>query len=881
MGKDTRVLSLDERELKQIAHRFEQKRKLGQGRDNELFGVFEEEALTEEEGWALKFLYAYMPACDMAEYDGALFLSHVRQALTVRKQVPWGERVPDSLFLHFVLPYRVNTENIEDFRQTMYRELAPRMAGLSMEEAILEVNYWCHEQATYIGSDLRTLSPLSMIRSARGRCGEESTLAVAALRSIGIPARQCYTPRWAHCDDNHAWVEAWADGHWHYIGACEPEARLDQGWFTGPARRAMLVHSRVASTYPGPEEVTVQGESHAELNLMGNYAPTRTVKVQVVDLAGAPAPDIPVMFQLYNYAELSTIASIDTNSQGEVRFTTGYGDLWIRAVGSEGFGQIQAKVSEGDYFQVVLNQGHICQPDGTEDFEMVPPPETEPSVGEVAPQVIRQHEERVAAGAAQRLAYEGTFPDERAAGQLAAELGLDSSRVWRLLQAARGNHQEITAFLKDRVPQHGEWPLLLLESLRDKDMIDTRCETLEDHLQASLLWSQVYEKSLFVTYILCPRVLFEMIGPYKEQFQSAFTAEEQDLYRADPAQLANLLSREWQILEELPHLRGKAGPLGIFKLRAGDRTSLEILFVALCRSLGIPARLHPSEQKPQYYTGEAWRTVRIGEAGGEEQASPIQSGKLWLHLEENEQSDELAAASYGENFTLARLEQGIYKTLLYPHGKQDVYDVPFELEPGAYRLTSGVRLKDGTVFGRWTYFQIITGAETNVTLTFPVPPQPIPMYGQADLASPLRLANGSPTTVEEMYSHKQALLIAWLEPDREPSRHLLRETFALTEQIIERGVPVVFAVAEAEEGTMGASPFQESDLPQGTTLVYDREQQTLSQLMTASGSSSPGKFPHVFVLDGAGQIRYRESGYKPGSGKEALQVLSKLEDQRE
>ena len=93
-----------------------------------------------------------MPVNDMADYDGELFLSHVRQALDIRKRVPWGERVPDHLFLHFVLPYRVNTENIEDFRGILYNELAERTAKLSMADAILETNYWCHEKATYIGA---------------------------------------------------------------------------------------------------------------------------------------------------------------------------------------------------------------------------------------------------------------------------------------------------------------------------------------------------------------------------------------------------------------------------------------------------------------------------------------------------------------------------------------------------------------------------------------------------------------------------------------------------------------------------------------------------------------------------------------------------------
>ncbi|WMT39461.1 hypothetical protein RE628_18785 [Paenibacillus sp. D2_2] len=39
---------------------------------------------------------------------------------------------------------------------------------------------------------------------------------------------------------------------------------------------------------------------------------------------------------------------------------------------------------------------------------------------------------------------------------------------------------------------------------------------------------------------------------------------------------------------------------------AGDPVSLDILFVAVCRSLGVPSRLHPSEQKPQYMADGVW-----------------------------------------------------------------------------------------------------------------------------------------------------------------------------------------------------------------------------------------------------------------------------------
>lgn len=107
----------------------------------------------------------------------------------------------------------MNNEDLDTCRAVFFRELSQRVKGMSMYDAALEVNHWCHEHVTYAPSDARTSSPLATIRTATGRCGEESTLTVAALRAVGIPARQVYTPRWAHTDDNHAWVEAWIDGN--------------------------------------------------------------------------------------------------------------------------------------------------------------------------------------------------------------------------------------------------------------------------------------------------------------------------------------------------------------------------------------------------------------------------------------------------------------------------------------------------------------------------------------------------------------------------------------------------------------------------------------------------------------------------------------------
>jgi transglutaminase-like putative cysteine protease len=199
-----------------VSKRFEKRKEFASNRFNELFSVFQENITTEEKE-ALQFLYAYMPLCDLADYNGDFFLKQVRSSFEARESFEWGMKVPDELFRHFVLPYRVNNENLDSARMVFLKELKPRLQGMSMKEAVLEVNHWCHEKVNYAPTDIRTSGPLSIVRTSWGRCGEESTFTVTALRSVGIPARQVYTPRWAHSDDNHAWVEVWTDGKWSYL----------------------------------------------------------------------------------------------------------------------------------------------------------------------------------------------------------------------------------------------------------------------------------------------------------------------------------------------------------------------------------------------------------------------------------------------------------------------------------------------------------------------------------------------------------------------------------------------------------------------------------------------------------------------------------------
>jgi hypothetical protein len=431
------------------------------------------------------YLYQFMPQPDKTDYSREFYQQNVALSLKARAEMPWGKTIPEREFRHFVVPVRVNNENLDNSREVFYKALKPRVEKLSMQEAILEVNHWCHEHVTYRPSDGRTSSPLATLRTAYGRCGEQSTFTVAALRAVGIPARQVYTPRWAHTDDNHAWVEAWADGKWYFLGACEPEPVLNLGWFNESASRGMLMHTKAFGNYDGPEEVMSQTPCYTEINVVDNYAPTAQVNVQVVNAKGKPVSGARVEFKLYNYAEFYTVANKTTDKLGHASLTAGKGDmlLWV----SKGGLVATRKVSFGKDKQVkiVLNSKEL--PDLV-DLDIVPPP-VSGQLPLVTAEQRAENNRRSAYEDSIRHAYEATMPVED----------------WR------GNHRTIQQFLNEA--PNKLMAEKLLGVLAKKDLRDIELAVLKDNQVAAVDTSDIYLK-----YVLCPRVELEWLTPYKAFF---------------------------------------------------------------------------------------------------------------------------------------------------------------------------------------------------------------------------------------------------------------------------------------------------------------------------------------------------------------------------
>jgi len=753
---------------RQVQADFEARRAIAVHREEALSGVMSQRDLTLKEREAMQFLFAYMPWGDLADYNGSFFLDNVRHSFMVASTSPWGRMIPEDIFRHYVLPVRVNNENLDSSRWVFYRELAPRVMHLSMEAAALEVNRWCHEKVTYKASDGRTSSPLSSVRTAHGRCGEQSVFTVAALRSVGIPARQVYVPRWAHSDDNHAWVEVWIEGEWYYMGACEPEPVLNRGWFTGPAKRTMLVHSRVFGNYKGSEEVVSREKEHAVINSTAIYAEVTRPVVTVVDEHGDPVNGATVEFGLYNYAQFFPIASLTTNEKGECSITIGKGDILLHA--TDGTRCTWQKHNLRTDTNITLVLGRCTIPAEPETWHFDVPDEVPAGVKELTEEVIAEHRRLLAREDSIRNAHTATFPTINDMEEFAEKIRAPADSVVKYLQISQGNYKAVMKFIG-----MNPYFYILLQHLSEKDIRDTDFERLYQlaaeskprlqpppandsetiHFFPTTPWFQRLDipdtdDAVYSRYVINPKIDLEWLQPYRKLMQEYFTP----LFGTGctPQQLFRWVSNSITVDTTPMYNRILTTPAGVHRLRVTDPYSRNIYFVAACRSMGIPARLDPTTRVPQVWVDNAWVDFNFENADLKQTAA---TGQLLIHPPDGD-----ADPTYYNRFTIARLENGRFTTLHYPWGQPlSALPSPIDLRPGSYALTSGLRTTNGDVDVVRKYFSITAGQTT--TIPFPVPTPETKVFGL--------------WPEENIIATSKGFIFLMLETTGEPSRHLLQE----------------------------------------------------------------------------------------------------------
>jgi len=624
---------------------------------------------------AMKFLYAYMPYSDLADYTPEYFLNEVDYAFKARREMSWGMKVPEEMFRHFVLVTRVNDESLDTARQYFYHQLKPVVSGMSMKEAVLEINHWCHERVDYRPSDIRTSSPLATLRTGLGRCGEESTFVVAALRSVGIPARQCYSPAWAHCDDRHAWVEAWIDGDWHYIAACEPEAELEMGGnVTIPASRAMLIHAKAFGRYEGNEEIVHSTPLYAELNVLDRYAKTRVVTAVALTPDGKPVEGVHMKFKIYNYASFFTLADVVTDKNGEASFHTGYGDLLAWATdGKNHYGYAKISARNNGKVEVFMNKS-------TEDSYMdqiilTPPAADSTRIINPSESARQENQARIDKENETRNAYRATFVTEANLDHwVMTNENLTRTQALELMTLAEGNYEEVSKFLNAHTTYcEGLFLYEYMKSYSDKDLRDVSAAMFEHHLT---LYDGSMPEDVYKKGIMPARISTEKITEWRDvgEFVEPAVDDTGNYYHCP------------------------ISPKGVERMKVADKQSRDIYYVATMRAHGTPAYLDPATEMIYIYVGEAWCCV-----GPRELAK-----KKRVVIDTHEKK-------YFYDYALQKIVDGDFVVMDYENDeKMNAKTAVAQLPKGTYCLMSGQRDAFGTVIVNLETFKVENGVSLDL-----------------------------------------------------------------------------------------------------------------------------------------------------------------------
>ena len=197
------------------------------------------------------------------------------------------------------------------------------------------------------------------------------------------------------------------------------------------------------------------------------------------------------------------------------------------------------------------------------------------------------------------------------------------------------------------------------------------------------------------------------------------------------------------------------------KVGYGSYLSKKVLFVAVCRTLGVPARLNPETKAIQFYRDGVFHNV---EKANKAKTLPftVVSGDdtKWV---------------YFQNWSLGILHDGIYNTLDLSEREWADGKVLLDLAPGAYRLITAKRMPNGSLFTtNESVFTVGEGHADNLTIRLRDTKISDMLENMDILPFSLKDKDGGKIEAEKLTAGKANILF-WLEEGKEPTEHILNE----------------------------------------------------------------------------------------------------------
>jgi len=277
--------------------------------------------------------------------------------------------------------------------------------------------------------------------------------------------------------------------------------------------------------------------------------------------------------------------------------------------------------------------------------------------------------------------------------------------------------------------------------------------------------------------------------------------------------------------------------------------------------LGIPSRLEPGRNVPQYYLGNTWNDVFFND-----QKKPGRE-KGFIKLSSTETKP---VPEYYIHFTLARFENGRYNTLEYDYNKK-ISDFTDELAlpPGSYMLVTGNRLNDSKILSKLTFFELSENEHKTIDVSLRRDIQENKILGKINLKNVINLLDASKVSTQDF--ENKGLVIIWIEPDKEPTKHIFNDLPLLKQELDAWGGSFLFLTVSIRD-MKSFDPGIIKGLPDKTLFGTDDQMAVLKNSLYIDPLPDT-RLPFVVLSDNEGNILFVSSGYRIGIGEQILKHI--------
>jgi len=654
---------------------------------------------------------------------------------------------------------------------------------------------------------------------------------------------------------------------------------LNKGWFTNASSRAMMVHSRLFDLFPAEGEDVIGKEGAAVmLNQTARYAKVKTVSVKVTDKEGAAVKGAQVQFLVLNMGEYFPIAKAETDEDGTVSLVTGLGSVRVLAFlpGMEGFAQADLDTRAQDEISLILT-GETVEAEDWRTVDVIAPVDTP-----VNPDM--------------------PTPEQKAEGTRR----LNEANKIRKEKKENWVNPELTAFLAGE--DEKELRQAMVDVLSEKDHTDCVCNVLEEHLEYGKQCAKEFktksgtgkcgekemngadrftqgaesanaecsnykaEKSaaytratgaesgynFYINYVLNPRVEDELLRPYRKGILSFFTEEQKADFRTNPAEIWNYIQAHITAYPDNERETVMETPYECLVSGIGTQRSQKVLFVAIARTLGIPARLNPDNKVMEYWENNQFVPVLKQQEGGAVLTLRKEADAVW---------------NYYQNWTMGRLVGNEYVSLNLTGRSWEENTLELALIPGTYRIITTNRLPNGNQFAWEKTFTIKEGGQREETLRLREA-QLGDMLERISLPEfEVKDSAGNTVTCAELTKGGKKILM-WLEESREPTEHILNEMLEHAEKFheFENSISFMIRTPEAKQDPLLAKVLK---MFPNVSIYYDSFEENI-ELLGRRMYVDPDKLPLILVTNGESVGIYATSGYNVGTGDMLIRIMEEV-----